>query len=98
MEQPLATTSFPDLYKKYQYFIFDVDGVLLTHTTAIKDQLTVLDAMLSNPEVHVFLLTNNGTRTRQQMAGAIKEAGLKHDIDINLIYTTPYLASQVLLS
>ena len=53
---------FKDLVDKYDYFIFDVDGVLIKGGTEIEDSFKGLDYILTQPQKKIFFLTNNSTK------------------------------------
>ena len=57
---------------KYDYFLFDCDGVLWSGNTEIKDSFLALNKLNSLGK-KVFLITNNSTRLRE----SIKEEKLQ---------------------
>jgi 4-nitrophenyl phosphatase len=54
-----------DLIEKYDYFLFDCDGVLWNGKLEIENAFIALRLILSHKNKKVFFITNNSTRERK---------------------------------
>ena len=101
MEQETTTavppyTSFEDLVAKYDYFLFDCDGVLWHGDSEIERAFSALRHIQSHEGKHVFLITNNSTRQRESV---IEEklkpmGGDDFVVPLENIYTSSYVTGQ----
>ncbi len=91
IENPMDTES---RLASFQGFIFDVDGVLISGETALPGARETL-AELQRQKRPFVLLTNNSTRSRQDVLRIMERFELP--IDVDNIITAPYAAGQYLL-
>ena len=87
-----------DLVKKYDYFLFDCDGVLWHGDSEIKGSFKALKYIQSHPGKEIFLITNNSSRLRETV---IKDklkvfGGDEFHVPLANIYTSAYVTGQYL--
>lgn len=76
--------------------LFDADGVLWCGDNVVPGAPEVFDK-LREMGIHPYLVTNNPTSTRNEIANRLMERGW-HDIPDNMIVSAGYVATQYLLS
>ena len=94
-ETPTITqTNLETLVQKYDYFIFDCDGVLFHAGDEIGDAFKSLKYIQQFPDKRVFFFTNAATRTREELLKEkiIGEHGFT-TMPLENLYTAGYLAS-----
>lgn len=89
------------MISKYDYFLFDCDGVLWSGEEEVTKVLETLRLMLTSPlysqTKKIFLVTNNSSRTREQILDerlAKSSCGLDSLLPASHIYTSNYVAAQ----
>ncbi len=77
---------------KYDYFLFDCDGVLWTGDHELHGAFKALRYIQTFPEKKIFLITNNSTRLRETV---IEDKLKRFNFDLPLvnIYTSGYITS-----
>lgn len=81
------TTSLRDV----KLFLLDLDGVVIEGSTPIKGAAEAIE-LLRGTGASVMFPTNNTTRSRVELAGLLKNAGI--DASIEDLITTAYCAAQ----
>jgi len=87
MEGFEVTTSLGDV----KLFLIDLDGVVIKGSTPIKGAAEAVE-LLRGAGARLMFPTNNTTRSRAELAGLLKEAGI--DVLIEDLITTAYCAAQ----
>ena len=89
-------TKLEDLVEKYQYFIFDCDGVLFHSGDEIGQAFSALKYIKKHPAQNkdVFFFTNATTRTREELLKKVQVEHNYFDIPKENIYTASYLTAQ----
>lgn len=88
-----STTTFKSLVSKYQYFIFDCDGVLWYGNTQIGQAAKNLEYLQSIGK-KVFFVTNNGAISRKNLARKIISDSFGFtDCNVDQLYTGSSLAA-----
>ena len=72
-----------DILDKYQYFIFDCDGVLWTQDQAIPGAVEFIKH-LKELGKEVFFVTNNSTRSREAVFEYAKGLGFTEEANVAL--------------
>ena len=92
----IKQTSLEDIVEKYQYFIFDCDGVLFHSGDEIGQAFQSLKYIKQHPkqDKDIFFFTNATTRTREVLLHdkLIGEHDF-HDIPLENLYTASYLTA-----
>jgi 4-nitrophenyl phosphatase len=92
----INSTTFTDLetlVAKYDFFLFDCDGVLWSGPYEIKNAFAALKYIQQFPEKEIFLITNNSTRLRESViADKLKKfGGDDFHVPLENIYTSAYV-------
>jgi ribonucleotide monophosphatase NagD (HAD superfamily) len=91
VEETFAT--FDEIVEKYDYFLFDCDGVLWQGSSEIENALKALSHLMSLKK-EVYLITNNSSRLRQSVIDdkLVKIGGPQFtDFPLSHIYTSAYV-------
>jgi HAD superfamily hydrolase (TIGR01450 family) len=91
-KKELILTFYDELISKYNYFIFDCDGVLYEGTHEIEKAMSVLNYIQSFPQKKVFLYSNISVKTRTEIYDKITNLG--GQIQLDKVFTTSYLTAQ----
>lgn len=85
-----------DLVEKYQYFIFDCDGVLFHSGDEIGQAFSALKYIKKHPSKNkdVFFFTNATTRTREELLKKVQTEHNYYDIPKENMYTASYLTAR----
>ena len=88
------------MVKKYDYFLFDCDGVLWHGDSEIKGAFSALKYILSHPGKEIFLITNNSSRLRETVINDKVKVFGGDDFHLPLanVYTSAYVTGQYLRS
>ncbi len=70
--------------------VFDLDGTIYYGDKVIEGVTDVLD-YINKKGLNVYYLTNNSTKSRQEIYNRLKNMGI--DVDINQVYTSSYIAA-----
>lgn len=90
--QQLQYSNWKDLAAKYDYFMFDCDGVLWIGTQSIPGSFDALQ-LLKDLGKNFYFITNASQRTRDEVVQkAVKEHGFAQ-IDKPNIYTAAYITA-----
>ncbi len=83
---------FVDLANKYDYFLFDCDGVLWLGNQSIEGSFDAL-RMLDQLGKTKILLTNASARSREEVLTKVNEIHGYNNITKHHIYTTGYITA-----
>jgi 4-nitrophenyl phosphatase len=86
------------LIEKYDYFLFDCDGVLWHGDREIEQAFSALRKIQlhSSGKKHIYLITNNSTRLRETIISdkLKKLGGDDFHVPLENIYTSAYVTTQ----
>jgi 4-nitrophenyl phosphatase len=85
-----------DIVEKYQYFIFDCDGVLFHSGDEIGQAFAALKYIKHHPSKSkdVFFFTNSTSRTRETLLKKFQEEHNYFESSVENIYTAGYLTAR----
>ena len=89
----IKQSNLEEMVKRYNYFIFDCDGVLFHSQDEIGQAFKALDYIKSFPGKDIFFFTNATTRTRMNLVKKVQNDHGFYNIGEENIYTASYCAS-----
>lgn len=89
-----------DLIEKYDYFLFDCDGVFWHGDTVIENAFDALRMIQRHPGKEIFYITNNSSRLRSSVIDLKfkKLGGEDFMVKEDHIYTSGYATGQFLIN
>ena len=82
-----------EFLKKYELFIFDLDGVIYTGNELIKDADITINKLIKRKK-KIYFLTNNSTKTRENFKEKLEKLKIYSKIDF--IMTSAYATAHYL--
>jgi 4-nitrophenyl phosphatase len=91
----IVFSDFADLADKYDYFLFDCDGVLWVGSKPVEHSFAALDYLIKTKLKKVFLITNATQRSRKElMLTKLKESYGFDRVPYTQLYTAGYMTAQ----
>ena len=72
-----ALTNIEELAEQYDNFVFDCDGVVWSGTSQIGDAFKVIEWLETEKKKNVYFVTNNASKTSQELADKMASMGYK---------------------